>query len=85
MARIEAKMDRVLRSLGRSEGTVNARYAALREATSPPPEPDPRPALLARYTAAVRDAERRAQALFNLHPRAPVEVRRVASPSMARR
>jgi uncharacterized protein (DUF885 family) len=77
VARIEAEMDRVLRSLGRSEGTVNARYAALRDATSPPPEPDPRPALLARYTAAVRDAERRAQALFNLQPKAPVEVRRV--------
>jgi uncharacterized protein (DUF885 family) len=77
VARLEAEMDRVLRSLGRSEGTVNARYAALRDATSPPPEPDPRPALLARYTAAVRDAERRAQALFNLQPKAPVEVRRV--------
>jgi uncharacterized protein (DUF885 family) len=33
--------------------------------------------ILARYTAAVRDAERRAQQMFNLQPGAPVEVRRV--------
>ncbi len=79
VARIEAEMDRVLRGLGRKEGTVNARFAALRIETSPPADPDPRPALLARYTEAVRDAERRAQAYFNLQPKAPVEVRRVAA------
>ena len=77
VARIEAEMDRVLRSLGRNDGTVNERLATLREQTSPPPEPDPRPALLARYTEAVRDAERRAQPYFNLQPKAAVEVRRV--------
>jgi uncharacterized protein (DUF885 family) len=77
VARIEAEMDRVLRSLGRKDGTVNERLAALRVQTSPPPEPDPRPALLARYTEAVRDAERRALPYFNLRPKAPVEVRRV--------
>ena len=80
VARIEAEMDRVLRSLGRKDGTVNERVTALRNETSPqvtPATPDPRPALLARYTEAVRDAERRAQAYFNLQPRAPVEVRRV--------
>lgn len=77
VARIEAQMDSVLRGMGRKEGTVNARFAALRDEVSPPAEPDPRPALLARYTAAVRDAERRAQAYFNLQPKAPVEVRRV--------
>ncbi len=77
VARIEAEMDRVLRSLGRKDGTVNERLAALRVQTSPPPEPDPRPALLARYTEAVRDAERRAHPYFNLRPKAAVEVRRV--------
>ena len=77
VARIEAEMDRVLRSLGRKEGTVNERFTALRNETSPPAQPDPRPALLARYTEAVRDAERRAQPYFNLQPKAPVEVRRV--------
>ncbi|MBA4177876.1 MAG: DUF885 domain-containing protein [Leptothrix sp. (in: Bacteria)] len=77
VARIEGDMDRVLKGLGRSEGTVRERMLALRNELMPPAEPDPRPALLARYAAAVRDAERRAQALFNLQPRAPVEVRRV--------
>ena len=77
VARIEAQMDQVLRGLGRKQGTVNERFAALRSEASPPAEPDPRPALLARYTAAVRDAERRAQPYFNLQPKAAVEVRRV--------
>lgn len=77
VARIEAQMDQLLRGLGRKEGTVNERLAALRDAVAPPAEPDPRPALLARYAEAVRDAERRAQAYFNLQPKAPVEVRRV--------
>lgn len=74
--RIESEMDRVLRALGRAEGSVKDRFAALRAALQPPPTPDPRPMLLARYAEHVRDAQRRAQALFNLQPRAPVEVRR---------
>ena len=77
VARIEGEMDQVLRRLGRTEGTVQARMNTLRAELQPAAEPDPRPALLARYTAAVRDAEQRAEALFNLKPRAPVEVRRV--------
>lgn len=77
VARIEAEMDAVLRSLGHTQGAVKDRVEALRLATSPPPDPDPRPALLERYSAAVRDAQRRAQALFNLQPLAPLEVRRV--------
>jgi len=77
VARIEAEMDRVLRELGRREGTVQARMVALRQELQPPAQPDPRPMILARYTEAVRDAATRAQALFNLQPAAPVEVRRV--------
>jgi uncharacterized protein (DUF885 family) len=77
VARIEGEMDRVLREMGRKDGTVRERVAALRAEIATPADPDPRPALLARYTAAVRDNEQRAQALFNLRPRAPVEVRRV--------
>ena len=77
VARIEAEMDRVLRQIGRPGGTVQARLVALRAELQPPAEPDPRPALLARYREAVQDAQRRSQALFNLQPRAPIEVRRV--------
>ena len=77
VADIEATMDRLLKTLGKSEGTVQVRMQALRAELQPPAEPDPRPMILARYTAAIRDAERRAQSLFNLQPTAPVEVRRV--------
>ena len=77
VSRIEAQMDAVLQGLGRREGTVEQRMVALRAELQPPAEPDPRPGILARYAAAVKDAEKRSQALFNLQPRAPVEVRRV--------
>jgi uncharacterized protein (DUF885 family) len=49
---------------------------ALRAELQPPAEPDPRPALLAKFTAYVVDNQKRSQALFNLQPKAPVEVRR---------
>ena len=75
VARIEAAMDAILRSLGYAEGTVNARYTAL-EAKLQPTGPDPRGTLLARYTELVRDAERRAENLFDIRPRARCEVRR---------
>lgn len=77
VARLEGEMDAVLRSLGRREGTVNERYRALNAERRPPAGTDPRAWMLARYTEAVVDAQRRAQGLFNLQPRAPVEVRRV--------
>jgi uncharacterized protein (DUF885 family) len=77
VARIEAEMDAVLRKLGRLEGTVEARMTALRLSLQPPAEPDPRPALIAQFADMVRDSQRRSQALFNLQPKAPIEVRRV--------
>ena len=77
VARIEAEMDRLLRRLGRSEGTVRERMQALNRSLQPPAEPDPRPALLERYAGYVREARERAVPLFNLMPAAPVEVRRV--------
>lgn len=76
VARIEAEMDRHLRQLGFTEGGIEERMRALDKTFQPPAEPDPRPALLVRYTGMVRDAEQRSAALFNLKPRAPVEVRR---------
>jgi uncharacterized protein (DUF885 family) len=76
VARIEGEMDRLLRQLGYTEGSVEQRMRQLDKTFQPPAEPDPRPQLLARYTEMVRDAEQRSNALFNLKPRAPVEVRR---------
>jgi uncharacterized protein (DUF885 family) len=77
VASIEAEMDRLLVRLGERSGTVGERMAALQTRVQPAAEPDPRPALIERYTAYVRDAERRATALFDLRPQAAVEVRRV--------
>lgn len=76
VARIEAKMDSLLRSLGYSDGTIKERMEKLEADSQPPAEPDPRPALLAEYTRLVRDAEQRAALIFDLRPKAPCEVRR---------
>jgi uncharacterized protein (DUF885 family) len=77
VARIEAQMEQVLQSLGRSQGSIAQRLGRLREELQPPAGSDPRAHMLALYTAAVKDTQQRAQALFNLQPLAPIEVRRV--------
>ena len=77
VVRIEGEMDGVLKSLGRTQGTVRERMAALRTELQPPASPDPRAMLLARYGDYVREAQWRAAPLFNTTPRAPVQVQRV--------
>ena len=91
VARIEAEMDQVLKGMStgtgtgtgtrtgtnRSQGTVRERMALLRAELQPPASPDPRPMLLARYADYIREAQKRAAPLFNITPRAPVEVQRV--------
>ncbi|MFK3737013.1 DUF885 domain-containing protein [Massilia sp. TN1-12] len=76
VARIEGEMDRHLRTLGYTEGSVEQRMAKLDVTFQPKAEPDPRPELLRKYADMVADAERRSASIFNLTPRAPVEVRR---------
>ena len=76
VARIEGEMDRHLRSLGLTEGNIEERMKQLDARFQPKGEGDPRPAILASYAEMVKDAERRSSTLFNLKPRAPVEVRR---------
>ncbi|UVW27407.1 DUF885 family protein [Massilia sp. H6] len=76
VARIEGEMDRHLRALGLSQGNIETRMKQLDARFQPKGEGDPRPAILAGYVEMVKDAERRSAALFNLKPRAPVEVRR---------
>jgi uncharacterized protein (DUF885 family) len=66
-----------LRDLGRLDGSVQQRMDSLRAELQPPAEPDPRPVLLKRYAAFIEDNQRRSQALFNLQPLAPVDVKRV--------
>lgn len=76
VARIENKMDGLLRQLGYTEGTVLARYQKLDADAQPPAEPDPRPAMIARFDEILRDAEKRAASVFDLRPKAPVVVKR---------
>jgi uncharacterized protein (DUF885 family) len=76
VARIEAEMDKHLRTLGFANGTINERVKLLDAKHQPPAGADPRPAILKQYADMVRDAEKRSEKLFNVRPRAPVEVRR---------
>ena len=76
VARIEGDMDTILRQLGYANGTVNERYAQLERAVQPRGPGDPRPQILADAEKWVRDAEQRAALIFDLRPKAPVEVRR---------
>ncbi|OON62425.1 hypothetical protein B0920_02870 [Massilia sp. KIM] len=74
VARLEGEMDKHLRSLGLTEGNIETRMKQLDARFQPKGEGDPRPAILASYAEMVKDAERRSASLFNLKPRAPVEV-----------
>jgi uncharacterized protein (DUF885 family) len=76
VARIEGEMDRHLKALGYADGSVEERMAKLDATFQPKGEGDPRPELLQKYAGMVADAEKRSSAVFNLVPRAPVEVRR---------
>ncbi len=76
VARIEAEMDGLLKQLGYADGTIKARMEKLEADSQPPAEPDPRPALLARYEEILGDAEKRAALLFDLRPKAPCVVKR---------
>ena len=76
VARLEAQMDKHLRALGFTEGSIEERMRALDKTFQLPLEPDPRPEIIKRYNAMVRDAEQRSTKLFNLMPKSPVDVRR---------
>ncbi len=76
VARIEGEMDTILKQLGYANGTVNERYAQLERTLQPKASPDPRPQILANAERIVRDAEQRAALIFDLRPKARIEVRR---------
>lgn len=77
VARLEAEAEPLLRQVGANKGTFAERLARATTGPLVTGTPDPRAAILARYNELIRDAEKRSSALFNLKPRAPVEVRRV--------
>ena len=75
VARLEAEMDRVLRSIGRTDGTLKERTAALERDLAYPDTEDGRTAIMADIERMLRDAEKRASALFAETPKAPVIAR----------
>jgi uncharacterized protein (DUF885 family) len=76
VARLESEIDTLLRQLGFTEGSVKQRYEQLERSIQPKGPGDPRPQLLADAGRWVRDAEKRSERLFDLRPKAAVEVRR---------
>ncbi len=75
VARIEGEMDGLLKQLGYAEGSIKDRYARM-ESDRQPKGAEPRAELLARFTSILRDAEARSKLVFDVLPKAPVEVRR---------
>ncbi len=76
VARIEAKMDGLLKQLGYAEGSINARMEKLNLSLQPAAEPDPRAGLIKRYEDMLADALKRSEAMFDIRPKAPCVVKR---------
>ena len=72
VARIEGEMDRILRQLGRTQGSVKDRIAQLKKDQSYPLTEQGRTQIMAEVERILRDAERRAATLFDHRPAAPV-------------
>jgi uncharacterized protein (DUF885 family) len=72
VARIEAEMDSILRGLGRDKGSVNERIAQLKADEAYPPTEEGRARIMADVDEILRDAQRRASALFDHRPVSPV-------------
>ncbi|NZA27130.1 DUF885 domain-containing protein [Luteimonas sp. SJ-92] len=75
VARIEAEMDTILRSIGRSEGTVRERVDRLKTDLAYPETDEGRARIMADIDTMIADAERRSDALFDIRPRTPVIAR----------
>lgn len=72
VARIEKEMDAIFRSLGRTEGSVNARWEQLLKDRAYPQTEDGRKQVMADLDVMIRDAEKRAALLFDRRPKSPV-------------
>jgi uncharacterized protein (DUF885 family) len=72
VARIEGEMDAILRSIGRSEGSVKDRVAQLKIDLAYPETDEGRARIMADIETMIRDAERRADTLFDIRPDSPV-------------
>ena len=72
VARIEAEMDVILRSLGRSEGSIKERVAQLKQDLAYPDTDAGRAEIMADIEAMTRDAEARSELLFDIRPESEV-------------
>jgi uncharacterized protein (DUF885 family) len=72
VARIEREMDAILRRLGRTEGSVNARIEQLEKDRAYPLTDAGRAQIMADVEGILRDSEKRSAPLFDLRPKAPV-------------
>jgi uncharacterized protein (DUF885 family) len=72
VARLEAVMEKVLRSLGRTQGTFKERTAALHRDLAYADNEAGRAAIMADIERMLRDAEKRSVALFAETPKSPV-------------
>jgi len=72
VARLEKEMDGILRRIGRTEGTVNARIAQLKKDQAYPLAEDGRTQIMAEVEKILRDSEKRSAPLFDLKPKAQV-------------
>jgi uncharacterized protein (DUF885 family) len=72
VARLESEMDRILRGLGRTEGSVKERMARLKDDLAYTDDAQGRARLMADIEVMIRDAERRSDAIFDLRPKARV-------------
>ena len=72
VARIEAEMDTLLRSIGRSEGSVKQRIDQLKADLAYPETDAGRAKIMADINDLIRDAETRADALFDVRPKSKV-------------
>jgi uncharacterized protein (DUF885 family) len=74
--RIESELERLLRKLGHTGGTIARRLKALNETVRIASDPDPREAILNSLQSIMDDAAARARLAFHLVPKAPVVIRR---------
>jgi uncharacterized protein (DUF885 family) len=72
--RLEKEMDTIFRRLGRTEGSVNERAEKLKQDLAYPNTEEGRTAIMADANGILRDAEKRAAALFDKTPKSPVVV-----------
>ncbi len=75
--RIEAEMETLMKPLGYSGGTVEARFKQLQADHVYPDSPDVRDEILADYTAFIRVANERSATDFSQRPKAPCIVQRI--------